>query len=350
MKCCVECFKDVYIRRAIENLGAIGDCDYCSHRNVAVCDVSARPNPIADAVAGLVQIYSVSDSAGAKPLRAALHDDWDIFSAGAATIQALAADLCGSAIGLSPGADIFAKGVAIPQLLDEDFLSEFGVVRGRRWEQFAESIKYKNRFHSGMFNADAFASFLTKIARRHVAGTEFYRARIARGRGGFAAGEMGAPPPGKRSAGRINPEGIGVLYMASDDRTALSEVRANTFDYVAVGRFRAARDVKVVNLSGISGTSPFLYQGELEKYAANRKVFQEIAAEIAKPLRRSDSPIEYLPTQYIAEFIKSQGYDGVEYASALMEGGHNIALFDEALAECVGVNTIEVAKIQYETR
>jgi hypothetical protein len=103
-------------------------------------------------------------------------------------------------------------------------------------------------------------------------------------------------------------------------------------------------------LSGISGTSPFLYQGELEKYAANRIVFQEIAIEIAKPLRRSDSPIEYLPTQYISEFIKSQSYDGVEYASTLREGGYNVAIFDETLFECVGVNTIEVTKIQYETR
>ena len=147
---------------------------------------------------------------------------------------------------------------------------------------------------------------------------------------------MGAPPKGNRSAGRINPEGIGVLYLSSDDKTVLNEIRANTFDYVTIGKFKSLKDIKVVNLSGISETSPFLYQGELEKYAANRKVFQEIAIEIAKPLRRSDSLIEYLPTQYIAEFIKSQGY--------------NVAIFDETLFECVSVNTVEVAKIQYEIR
>ncbi len=82
----------------------------------------------------------------------------------------------------------------------------------------------------------------------------------------------------------------------------------------------------------------------------NRKVFKEIALEVAKPLRRSDSALEYLPTQYIAEFIKSQGYDGVEYASTLREGGYNIAVFDERLFECVSVNTVEVKKIQYETQ
>jgi hypothetical protein len=348
MRCCAECFKDIHIRNTIVKHGVIGDCDYCSHKNVAVYNISATPNPITDAIVGLVQIYSVSDLPNAKPLRVSLHDDWDIFSAGTAMIQTLAVDLCSSVI--NSDSDVFTKPVAIAQLLDDDFLNEFGVVRGLRWEQFAESIKYANRFHSGMFNADAFASFLSIVVKQYPAGVEFCRARITHNSNGFTKDEMSAPPRGSRSAGRINPEGIGALYLSSDDKTVLNEVRANAFDYVSIGKFKSVKDIKVVNLSGISGTSPFLYQGELEKYAANRKVFQEIAIEIAKPLRRSDSPIEYLPTQYIAEFIKSQGYDGVEYASTLRKGGYNVAIFDETLFECMDVNTVEVTKIQYETR
>ena len=142
---------------------------------------------------------------------------------------------------------------------------------------------------------------------------------------------------------------IPALYLSSDCETVLHEVRATTHDYITIGEFRLQRDIEVVNLSGFSNTSPFLYQGEIEKYAANRKVFQEIALELAKPLRRNDSPLEYLPTQYIAEFIKSQGYDGVEYASTLRQGGHNLAVFNEELFECTSVNTIEISKIVYNT-
>ena len=345
MRCWVECFKDVHIRNTIETQGTVGDCDYCSHKNVAVYDISTFPNPIADIIIGLIQIYSVSDLPDAKLLKTALHDDWDIFNAGAATIQTLAGDLCGSIV----SSDIFTKNVIISQLLDDDFINEFCVVRGLSWEQFAESIKYENRFHSGMFNADAFASFLSIIAKSYSVGAELYRARIAHSSNGYMLSEMRMPPKEKRSAGRINPEGIGVLYLSSDEKTVLNEVRASTFDYVSIGTFKLTKDIKVVNLSGISGTSPFLYQGELEKYAANRKVFREIATEIAKPLRRNDSSIEYLPTQYIAEFIKSQGYDGVEYASTLREGGNNIAVFNEMLFECVGVRTVEVSEISYCT-
>ena len=83
---------------------------------------------------------------------------------------------------------------------------------------------------------------------------------------------MKTPPPNKRSAGRINPEGIGILYLSSDQKTVLNEVRASTFDFVSIGTFELIRDIKVVNLSGISETSPFLYQGELEKYLDDIKL------------------------------------------------------------------------------
>ena len=348
MKCCIECFKDIHIRNTIEKQGVIGDCDYCSHANVAVYDISTTPNPISDAIISLVQVYSVSDLPEAKLLKISLHDDWDIFSAGAATIQTLAVDLCNPVI--DSDSELFSKNVVISQLHDDDFIREFCVVRGLSWEQFAESIKHENRFHSNMFNADIFASFLSIVTKSYSAGAELYRARIAHNSRGYMSSEMSMPPKEKRSAGRINPEGIGVLYLSSDEKTVLNEIRANTFDYVTIGTFRLLNDIKIVNLSGISETSPFLYEGELEKYAANRKVFREIALETAKPLRRSDSPIEYLPTQYIAEFIKSQGYDGVEYASTLQEEGYNVAVFDETMFGCISVRTVEVSGISYCTK
>ena len=43
---------------------------------------------------------------------------------------------------------------------------------------------------------------------------------------------------------------------------------------------------------------------------------------------RNDSEIDYLPTQYISDFIKQMGFDGICYNSTLMEGGENYAIFD----------------------
>ena len=73
-----------------------------------------------------------------------------------------------------------------------------------------------------------------------------------------------------------------------------------------------------------------------------------MALEIAKPLRRNDSVLEYLPTQYISEFVKSQGYDGVAYESTLHRGGYNVAIYDELFLDCLDVNTVEVKQVKYE--
>ena len=71
-----------------------------------------------------------------------------------------------------------------------------------------------------------------------------FRARIWPDNKGLDVSEMGAPPLGRRKAGRVNPEGIGVLYLTSDEKTALSEVRASAFDFVSIGRFRLLKDIK----------------------------------------------------------------------------------------------------------
>ena len=86
---------------------------------------------------------------------------------------------------------------------------------------------------------------------------------------------------------------------------------------------------------------------EKDCLAANIRAFSDIAREIAKPLRRNDSSLEYLPTQFITEFIKSKGYAGVSYTSTMGTGGTNIAVFDESLFECKSVHVVEISSIEY---
>lgn len=345
MKCCIECFKDAHIRDTIAKYGTIGDCDFCSAKNISVYDIS-NSTLLSDKIVGLVQAYMVSTSKEAKSLREALKNDWDIFNGDTDEIQKLVIELCAPII--EKNNSIFSEKVIIPQASDVDYLQQYGVVKELSWHQFSESIKRENRFHNNMFNPDAFASFLSVATKRFLKGTKFFRARIADGKEGFKPNEMFAPPVDLRRAGRINPEGIGVLYLASDKITALTEARASVYDFVSVGEFCAKKDLRIVDLSSISKMSPFLYQGDIEQFFVNRKVFQEMALEIAKPLRRNDSVLEYLPTQYISEFVKSQGYDGVAYESTLHRGGYNVAIYDELFLDCLDVNTVEVKQVKYE--
>ena len=345
MRCCINCFTDSYIRKTIENHGNKGNCDFCASKNEFVIDITDVHNPLSEKMCGLIQVYAVSGLPNARPLKESLRDDWNIFSGGSEAIQNLIVALCASELGANN--EIFFKNVAIPNLYDEDFICNNAVTGGLTWSEFSKSIKYENRFHNRKFNADVFASFLSSVVKTHRSGESFYRARIAENINGHSCDNMGAPPPKNRSAGRVNPEGIGVLYLSQEKETVLNEIRANVFDYVTIGTFRAKRDLRVVNLSGLLKISPFDNIDTIECFALNREIFCELSKEIAKPLRRSDSTLEYLPTQYISEFVKSQGYDGVEFDSTLRKGGHNLALFDLDAAECFEVNTFEINGIDY---
>ena len=347
MYCCINCFKDPHICDTIKRLGTIGNCDFCSAKGTYVYNIK-ETNPISDMIVSLVQVYSISDDDTAKLLKLSLREDWDIFNSGSEGIQTLVMALCSNEANLDK--ELFEKNVIIPQKYDEDFMNEYGVVKNLTWNEFSDYIKFSNRFHNDYFNGDAFASFLSMAVVSIKTDSCLFRARICHNTDGYETKDMYGPPKGKRTAGRINPEEISVLYLSSNERTVLHEARANVYDFVCIGTFKAKRDLKLVNLSNISKMSPFLYDGEIEQFAVNRNIFKDMVKEISKPLRRNESALEYLPTQFIAEFVKSQKYDGVVYESTLCDSGYNIALFDESLVECISVKTQEITNIEYEFR
>ena len=90
-------------------------------------------------------------------------------------------------------------------------------------------------------------------------------------------------------------------------------------------------------MTQIDKISPFLAGMDFTQYAFNIEHFRKIKNEIAKPLRRYDSPLDYLPTQYISDLIKSQGIKGIAYQSTMIEGGLNYAIFDESLFTCKSI-------------
>lgn len=97
MFCCEKCFKDTFIKNTIQKLGSIGNCDFCSAKNVKIFDISYS-NEISDKIIELLQLYDVSNDSNAKPLKEILQDDWDIFNSGVEGIQALTKALCNKEI------------------------------------------------------------------------------------------------------------------------------------------------------------------------------------------------------------------------------------------------------------
>jgi hypothetical protein len=356
MNCCVNCFEDNSIRSTIESLNQIGDCDFCGSESLKVYPIGEKGD-IEQQIDSVLDLYELTpDTPGNSNLEVCLLTDWNIFGECYSNKKYEDGDfvrlikaLCSQFRSEEEIQELFTNGVRIPICEDSERLYDYGIVRGLSWSKFSDEIKYKNRFHSDSFNADVFSTFLESLEKVYAINSIAYRARIAENESGFTADKMKIPPRGKRSAGRINPEEMPVLYLALEKDTAMNEVRASVYDFVSIGSMKAIRDLKIVDLSRLSKIDAFSYQ-DLEQYIINHTCLTEIAEEISKPLRRTDKPIEYLPTQYIAEFIKQCGYDGVEYESTMLIGGHNLAIFDESLFECLDVSTVEVSKVIYETQ
>lgn len=338
MNCCVECFRDPQIRTIIMENKQKGDCDFCGQKNTFIYQTDVQTD-LSDLISELVSIYE--DDVTGRFLFDVLIHEWHVFNESLPSASSLVNALVVTITG-DTKKDCNRK-VRIPKEYDE----RYGIFSGHSWSEFSTAIKTENRFYNRYFHADQFISFLAYSITKYRRGTELYRARIWNSGLGYNTHEMGAPPLEKRKAGRVNPEGIGVLYLTSDEETALNEVRANAFDYISVGTMRLKKDINVVNISGLSSISPALYSSGLESLAANIRVFGDIAKEIAKPLRRNDLPLEYLPTQFITELIKSKGYAGVEFVSTMATGGKNIAVFDESLFECISVHNIEIKRLKY---
>lgn len=354
MLCCTECFTDSEIKAIIEGNKKYGDCDFCGSKNVNVYELEHN-HIITELLDDLLDIYSPESSLPSnfpkehtKLLKNILYDTWNIFNLKPDQIDCLIKILCANRYKSQP--ELFDTPVGIKQSHDKDWLEEKSILKENEWSDFVNGIKNINRFHSHYINTEKLSVFLRCAAKVYRKGHVFYRARICHGASGLKKTEMGAPPPHKASAGRVNPSGISILYLADSADTTLYEIRARVYDYVTIGRFKLQEDIKIINLAGIDSISPFIgmNQGfEFLDYALNIEHLRMIAQEISKPLR-NDNILDYIPTQYISDYIRSKNYDGIEYNSTMHKGGTNFALFDSKLVRCTRTSVYDIKEINYK--
>ena len=207
---------------------------------------------------------------------------------------------------------------------------------------FTNEIRYENRFRlkTEHIVKEIFDYLKLNSIVLLNKNTELYRARIDStgkyGLDGIPIIEMGAPPADLGIEGRINPVGMNCLYCASERHTAISEVRpwAGAQVTLAVGNIK--RQCKLLMLHKNMISNP----GDLTDH---RTLFEISINGLFTSRHSPHNKIGYLPSQYIAEFIKQNNFDGISYLSSLSKSGNNIALFD---TDDIEFKTTEVYKIQ----
>lgn len=152
--------------------------------------------------------------------------------------------------------------------------------------------------------------------------------------------------------GRANPKGIPYLYLATDEKTAISEIRPWKGSSVSVGMFEVIQDLNIVECADFSEfpkqhnafiTTKGLTIDERIKLA----VWRDIDNAFSVPVSTSDKTSDYVPTQVIAEFLKSKGFDGIAFKSSVSSGA-NVVLFDLKMANLVWCILYEVTNIDIQ--
>ncbi|WP_228402509.1 RES domain-containing protein [Chryseobacterium sp. RU33C] len=68
-------------------------------------------------------------------------------------------------------------------------------------------------------------------------------------------------------------------------------------------------------------------------------------------MRRYDSELDYIPTQFICEFIKIfTGVQGIKFRSSVHITGNNLVIFNQELMECISVKKVKINQLNIRSR
>ncbi|WP_235181180.1 RES family NAD+ phosphorylase [Pseudomonas syringae] len=219
----------------------------------------------------------------------------------------------------------------------------------QRWDDLRQELIHKNRYFPeteiNLSRLKRLFDYLL-LPAEEVA-TNWFRARIQTGTSTFTPIEMKSPPKHLASHGRANPAGIPYLYLASTPITAVSEIRPHTGEDASVASVRIPDGLKVIDLRHPKrSVSPFMLsdESEISMLRSDIEFLEKLGEELTRPVLPRSAAFDYVPSQYLCEYVKVCGFDGVMYRSSVGDGV-NLALFDPDVAEIEATVTQRVGRV-----
>lgn len=341
MNVCPNCFDDIEIQSFISsNSSSQNKCNFCNSLNVPVLGLG----DFLDFFGDFFNMF-VTDESG-EPLTYIINRDWKIFSnyEKSESNQKIITHILKSIDSDIPN---YACKVIYRSQIRESL---------SYWDKLKEKIKWESRFLANLEEIRSLKwDLFFQRDRIEISNLEvFYRARIHQNgqKDSYDFKEMGCPDKSKVLSGRANPQGIAYLYLSKSLDTTLYETRASYLDEISVGKFKIKDNLFLIDFTAIPSAFAFTSDdfGDINDFATSTLLKKQISKELSKPLRRYDSEIEYVPTQFICEYIRHiTGADGILFESSLHQGGKNIVLFTQDKVECFSVDVVRVNKLLIES-
>lgn len=328
--CCPECFDDRGLRdQLFPSLDpGHGTCDFCGTVDTQLVE----PGKLADYFELLVNVYEANQDG--KSLVEWMKDDWQLFSHPRMDV-AHSKELLGEI--LDDGEIVRGSFAPSPSYVSEGLA---------QWDKLRDEMMYANRwFLNVAIDLDRLRQLLDMLLAPPLP-QQWYRARIRTEDDVFPIEKMGAPPKRRSSHGRANPAGIPYLYLGSLPETAAAEIRPHTGEVACVADFTIPV-IKAVDLRNPRKlVSPFILTdaSEIGQLRADLPFLERLGEELTRPVQPAGAAIDYIPSQYLCEFIKKSGFDGVVYRSSVSDG-INLALFDPTKAVGGAVALYNISKV-----
>lgn len=336
-KCCAACFGDRGLRdNIIPSLPTSqGTCSYCGTPDATLVE----PVALGDVFGSLINTYELDSSSG-RELVELLKEDWRLFDHAAMT-HANAKELL---------ADILDDGEIVRKTFTPS--PKYQSDRLAKWEALRIELMHENRyFPATSLDTDRLRSLFAQLHASDVP-TDWCRARLQTDDTPYLIGQMGAPPKRIAGHGRANPAGIPYLYLGSEAETAVAEVRPHTGEKACVATFTIPAGLKIVDLREPRKlVSPFELsdEDEIGFLRSDIPFLERVSEELTRPIVPTGASIDYVPSQYLCEFIKKCGYAGVLYRSSVSTGV-NLALFDPIIATPGTVRQYDIARVSVAVR
>jgi hypothetical protein len=353
--CCVNCFNDKTLKDYITQSGEIGDCDFCGSQNVSCIE----PSDLEELFLPLVLLYDyVEDFMPLEDLKEwdgqfiweKLNEDWDTFAFyDYAKQKELMEAIFARSANPKEGGFQHLHSYVVRQgeyWGDEDEVSD---KLGKDWDSFCNEIKFNSRyFPTKAIDTELLGELLPYFEHMIEAEAILFRSRISEQGVSLPCSEMGKPPINQSQHGRANPKGIPYLYLSSDSNTAIAEIKPFSGDKITVAEFLVKEPIRTVDLRNPRIDDPFRFGGNLEFMCTYLKFIRRLGTELSKTVSPREAELEYIPLQYLCEFIKRMGFDGVLYESSVADG-YNVAIFDDSKLQCANTTLHLVGKVNYQT-
>lgn len=220
--------------------------------------------------------------------------------------------------------------------------------------EIRERLQATNRFFADEKFLRALEIIFKEAEKAIPQGTMFYRARRYRElvdekkigtafEGYDAEGSFVNKSTTWPTYGRMNPKGIRALYIATDVRTAITELHPYSDEVYSVATIQTKDSMRVADLS-------------LSSSALDDNFARNLAVYVQEFVSQGFEEKDYIFPQFVASYCQHLGYDGIAYRSkyATRESvrkklGVNYTVFNYQKCEVIGSKLHRVNKVAIQT-